>query len=419
MSKNAQLIAAGSAAIAIGAALALGTAYSSIAVNDAMNTADDVTAITVDIPLVNTVGVAAAIATPEKLEKITPETISVDTSKAADSLKVSSVTDDLPRFAQLQRQQQELLTDQRSLKHDPTLGKLDSTSWAKWAKIFIDPTVLGYSPEFKPLQMGLKIISEVRCPRSPEEMTVLAKRLADYRRKKFNAVLLCFDTTEDLIQLAMTADYIKSTGMKIIIVYVGGKESLHAPVFRDPDEIAKFISRLATRADAILTGHWRTSVHLYLPDKAYTNYIIRFARDANPEIGIIGQAYWGQTAATGTEEKNFTTTIALPENSSAVLITGLGYPGAANRNALKQLFAAVADHPHKIGFVVGEKPYFSSTRHTGRSHKFNEALKRQIERQLLKAGFQSTLTFSADGSNRDGSSENLCKEYQPDGGTRL
>ena len=168
---------------------------------------------------------------------------------------------------------------------------------------------------------------------------------------------------------------------------------------------------VAPKSDAILTGHWRTSVHLYLPDKAYTNYIIMRAREANPEIGIIGQAYWGQTAATGTEEKDFTTTISLPENSSAVLVVGLGYPGTASEKNLKKLFSAVADFPHKIGLVVGEKPYFSSTRDTGKSRYYNELLKRQLERKLLKAGCQSTLTFSADGSNRSGSSENLCWEY--------
>lgn len=370
---------------------------------------DDISAITVDVPTVMALDAAPEITAPERLQAATVEAL-LPVADPPPQVTVDSVTSDIPLYKKMLTFQRAMLRDQRSREHDPELGRIDSAAWSKWQRIYLDPEILNYKMSYKKLSTGLRIISEVRCPRSDGEMATLTRRLAEYRRKNFNAVLVCFDTTEDTLKLATTIDYIRSTGMKVIIVYIGGKESLRAPVFRDPDRIADFFQRLAPRADAVLLGHWRTSVHLFLPDKAYTNYIIRCARKANPEIAVIGQAYWGQTADTGTEEKDFTTTVAVPENSSAVLITGLGYPGAANAVALKKLFSEVADHPHKIALVVGEKPYYSSTRPTRRSRKFNELVKRQLERRLLKIGCQSTLTFSADGSNRPGSSENLCLE---------
>ena len=416
------------AAIA-GTAAVIGTSaifYSSVADKPAGTDIDDITAISVEVPRVNTATVATvSIETfpvnPAVVKAVSPgqdkissaqvEKLTSAAELSPEACSVNQVTDGIPRYAEQLNSQKLILIDQRSRNYDPELNKLDSATWEKWRKIYENPSINNYIAEFKPLSCGLKIMSEVRCPQNNEEMMTLSRRLEEYRVKGFNAVLVCFDTTENILQLTAAVDYIRAIGMHTIIAYVGGKESLHAPVFRDPDTIAEFIRKLSVRADAILLGHWRTSVHLFLPDKAYTNYIIKSAREANPDIAVIGQAYWGQTAATGTEEKDFRTTIALPENASAVLIVGLGYPGVATAQNMKRLFAAVVDHPHKIGLVVGESPYFSSSRPTGRNHKFNELVKRQLERQLLKAGCQSTMTFSADGSNRPGSSENLCLEY--------
>ena len=433
-------------AAVVGAVVAvLGTA-TTMMLNKTVSSGDDITAVTVELPTVAQLTVelpemelskmempAMELPTVElpsgsNIDSAAPENITLGQTDAIDSLDAAPepvalhalklehaavpalIGDYFSRYAASRKEQYELLNDKRSLEYDCELGKPDSGIWAKWAKIFIEPEILNYVPEFKPLRHGLKVISELRCPRSSEEMSVLAVRLSEYRQKNFNAVLVCFDTTEDLSRLVAAVDYVRSTGMKVIIVYVGGKESLHEPVFRDPDKIAEFFTRLAPRAEAMLTGHWRTSIHLYLPDKAYTNYIIKCARKANPEIGIIGQAYWGQTAETGPEIKNFKTTVNMPENASAVLITGLGYPGAASRDMLRKVFPSVADHPHKIAFVVGERAYFLSSHPTRRSRIFNELVKRQLERRLIKAGCQSTITFSADGSNRAPYSENLCQK---------
>ena len=184
------------------------------------------------------------------------------------------------------------------------------------------------------------------------------------------------------------------------------KESL----FRDPDTLAKFLRELGAKADALLLGWGRTSLHLFLPDRSWTNFLIKNARSKNSRLAVVGMAYFGETA-----EKQLGVTYDVPENCSAVLIVGLGFPGASTKTTLKKLFPEIVDHPHKIGLVVGERPYFDSLHDTGKTKKQNDQIKRRIELRLLQAGCSSTMTYSGDGSDgqygRKDRTENLCLPY--------
>lgn len=368
---------------------------------------DDIVAITVDVPVVTvpTIDVPSIESSANDIEIGTVDILDVNTKVPAiaigeekfsavniDEIKVDLISkNDIMRFPWWQS-----VRDKRSLLHGKAV--YDPELSAKWQKIYSDPVNNNYIMEYKPLAKGLKIISEVRCPRNTEEFATLSKRLETYRDRGFNAVLVSFDATENIAQLTTAVDYINQLGMKIIIVYSGGEAKLSTPVFRDPDIIEKFFCHLAPKATGVLLGHWRTSVHFFLPDAAYTNYIIRCARQANKDIAVIGQAYWGETAETGSDKKLYTETVVLPQNSSAVLLLGVGYPGTCSKHALKQLFPSVADFPHKIALVAGD------LKHSGKN--YNEAIKRQIERRLIAAGIQSILTYSADGNQEN---ENLCQ----------
>lgn len=328
----------------------------------------------------------------------------------------------LDRYADQAREIKRMLVDQRSLAADPSLSAADAVTWKAWRRIFTDPAYQNYRMKFKQLAGELRIISELRAPQNDKELHCLITRLNGYRRWGYNAVLVCFDTTENLRELASAVDTARMLGFRTVIVYTGGREKLTAPIFRDPEQIRRFLVTLAPRADALLLGWWRTSVHLYLPDQAFTNFLVRTARSAAPDLPVIGQAYWGHSAATLNEQGEYqrATTIALPENSSAVLVMGMGYPSTADRDTLTRLFPEVAEHPHKIALVAGERPYFDTRNPNGRSALENAKIKRSIELRLLRAGFSSTLTFSGDGSNGifdPFKTENLCKEY-PEGGTK-
>ena len=375
----------------------------------------------VEIPRVAVPGVVTVrILSPLELEELgipAPEMPSVDATESppvsvapssAETPGVASYTSRMPDLIALQRLQGELFRDQRNLMYDPAVG-IDSTSWRRWIKIYQSAEYKSYSPEFVELAPGLRIITEVKCPENTEQFQRMSENLEYYMSRGYNAVLVTFTTGEPLYRLADTIDYLKSLGLTVIIAYAG-RENLNESLFRDPDTLAKFLRELGAKADALLLGWGRTSLHLFLPDRSWTNFLIKNARSKNSRLAVVGMAYFGETA-----EKQLGVTYDVPENCSAVLIVGLGFPGASTKTTLKKLFPEIVDHPHKIGLVVGERPYFDSLHDTGKTKKQNDQIKRRIELRLLQAGCSSTMTYSGDGSDgqygRKDRTENLCLPY--------
>lgn len=375
----------------------------------------------VEIPRVAVPGVVTVrILSPLELEELgipAPEMPSVDATESppvsvapssAETPGVASYTSRMPDLIALQKLQGKLFRDQRNLIYDPAVG-IDSASWTKWIKIYQSAEYKNYSPEFVELAPGLRIITEVKCPENTEQFQCMIENLEYYQSRGYNAVLVTFTTGEPLYRLADTIDYLKSCGLTVIIAYAG-RENLNESLFRDPDTLAKFLRELGAKADALLLGWGRTSLHLFLPDRSWTNFLIKNARSKNSRLGVVGMAYFGETA-----EKQIGVTYDVPENCSAVLIVGLGFPGASTKTTLKKLFPEIVDHPHKIGLVVGERPYFDSLHDTGKTKKQNDQIKRRIELRLLQAGCGSTMTYSGDGSDgqygRKDRTENLCLPY--------
>ena len=375
----------------------------------------------VEIPRVAVPGVVTVrILSPLELEELgipAPEMPSVDATESppvsvtplsAETPGVASYTSRMPDLIALQKLQGELFRDQRNLMYDPAVG-IDSASWTKWIRIYQSDDYKNYSPEFVELKKGLRIINEVKCPENTEQFQRMSENLEYYMSRGYNAVLVTFTTDEPLYRLSDTIDYLKSLGLKTLIAY-SGRENLNTSIFKDPDKLAEFLRELGAKADALLLGWGRTSLHLFLPDRSWTNFLIKNARSKNSRLAVIGMAYFGETA-----EKQIGVTYDVPENCSAVLIVGLGFPGASTKTTLKKLFPEIVDHPHKIGLVVGERPYFDSLHDTGKTKKQNDQIKRRIELRLLQAGCSSTMTYSGDGSDgqygRKDRTENLCMPY--------
>ena len=349
-----------------------------------------------DIELPETTGVFASAA------RVSTEATGVKTPV------VPSYTARLPAMIELQKIQKKLFRDQRNLIYDPSVG-IDSASWTKWLRIYQSDEYKTYSPEYVELKKGLRIINEVKCPENTEQFQRMSENIEYYMSRGYNSVLVTFTTGETLYRLSDTIDYLKSLGLKIVIAYAG-RENLNESLFRDPDTLAKFLRELGAKSDALLLGWRRTSLHLFLPDRQWTNFLIKNARSKNSRLAVIGMAYFGETA-----EKQLGVSYDVPENCSAVLIVGCGFPRASTKTTLKKLFPEIVDHPHKIGLVVGERPYFDSLHDTGKTKTQNDQIKRRIELRLLQAGCNSTMTYSGDGSDgqygRKDRTENICLPY--------
>lgn len=360
------------------------------------------------IPAVEMPRAAAGSAAAPEVAAGSAATANVSPGSAA-TPEVASYTDRLPRLIELQKLQQELFRDQRNLMYDPACG-LDSATWQRWIGIYRSEEYRNYKMQFVELKKGLRIICEVHCPESVEEFETLQQNLDYYRARQYNAVLVTFTTDEQLYRLRDTVDYLKSAGWGVVIAYSGGAENLRESLFKAPDRLAEFLQTLGAKADALLLGWRRTSVHLFLPDRQFTAFLVKNARAKNSSLAVIGVGYFGETA-----EQLTGVTYDVPENCSAVLVVGLGYPRASTRTALRTLFPEVANHPHLIGLAVGETPYFDSLHDTGKTQAENDAIKRRIELRLLRAGCASTLTYRGDGGNgsygRPDRTENLCLPY--------
>ncbi len=313
----------------------------------------------------------------------------------------------IPQVQAMLREAQTVLADQRNLRYDPEFG-IDSAAWKKWLAIYRKNEP--YTLEYQPLPAGLRIIAEVKCPVDADQVATLNRNLEYYAKQGYNAVLLTFDTTEDLSRLIDTAELLRAHGMKIVCAYAG-PEKLQWSVFRDPDVIEQYISRLCMVSDAFLIGWRRTSCHLLIQDDAFRNHLLRAARKLNPNIAVIGEAYYGHTAHSN--HRTDLVTYNVPANASAVLLFGIGYKGVALELAMDGMFPQVKNLP-RIGLAIGERPYFDTRNNTGKTFAQNLAIKQRIERRFRAGGCVGTLTIRGDGS--DGIydkrfTENLSQNY--------
>lgn len=354
------------------------------------------------IPTLEVPGLAVpTLAVPELKVSALPE---------AEPLAVRSIQEDVDKHMELLRPFFRTVRDLRSFSS----AKPDRAALAKWREIYENEVYRDYEIDFVPLSPGLRIINEIQSPPEDGDLSVLKARLALYKERGYNAVLVSFTTTENLEHLLSAIREAKAAGFKIVLTYSAGKEDLKEPVLRDPELLSDWLVTLGQQADALLLGWRRTSPHLLLQDAVFRNFLVLNARINHPNLPVIGMAYFGETA-----QGQHLVTYEIPEGCSAVLVVGLGYPRASTKSALKQLFPKLdAKKQHLIGLAVGETTYFDTEHNTGKTEQENFLIKRRIEIRLMQAGCLSTMTYSGDGSDgtRDlNKTENLCREYGADG----
>ena len=174
-----------------------------------------------------------------------------------------------------------------------------------------------YTAVHIPLEKGIRMIAEVNCRNDP---VILESNLAFYKGKGYNSALITFDGSEEFWDLAALADKVAAAGFRCWYAF-GGAEDLTKSVFVHPEKLRQLIRVLAPRCDGMLLNWRRTSQHLLLQDRPFTDFLIRTGREANAKLQIVGESYYGPTAASG----NMAVTTSLPANSSGVLLVNAGY----------------------------------------------------------------------------------------------
>lgn len=320
------------------------------------------------------------------------------TSKVAKSNitleKLPDPTEDLPAWFAFIEKQQQMFADQRGLRYDKTFVKSSEIA-NKWIEIYGQYKDMA-AVTYVPITEKFRMITEVRTAKTYEELETLKTNLEYYKSQGYDSVLFGFDKDDTVSNALNTVKYIqKYCNMKVWFTYTG-KESLHDTVFIAPDKYKKMLATLAPYCNGYINSWRRTSVHLWEQDKAFMNYTNSILRKAAPNLPIVGELYYGNThkydgvGVVGFGLNNF-------ENSSAVMIVNFGFRKIDMNYLFNNVLKQYLGNTPKVGCVVGQRPYYMTTKDNGLSYQENMAIKHEIEEKFFAQGCIGTVTLSNDG----------------------
>ena len=344
----------------------------------------------VSVPQVNVAVSLPQVNTAVELPQVNTAVALLQVNTAVELPQVPDPAKRIPLVQEFFAQCKRFFRDQRMVRHDSSLG-IDNAAANKWLEIYRQNQK--YDLEFVRLPAGIRMIAEIH---HPIDQNVLRKNLAFYKKQNFNAALLTFGYSgEKISDLLCTVDTVKSYGLKLFIAYAGPEKLQHS-VLQDPDDLAEKLKVLSVNADGFLLGWRRTSLHLFEQDEAYINYILKQVRSWNKNIAIIGEAYYGQTASSNHKLRNLQYNV--PANSSAVLVTGLGYNGVAVDLVLDKLLVKIKRQP-KLALITGDRPYYATRAKNGKTFAQNLAIKKALAERWLSAGASGVIVLHGDGSD--------------------
>lgn len=267
-----------------------------------------------------------------------------------------------------------------------TLGQVD---WAAWNIVY--STYANVSYEVKPVSAA-KVITEVRMPKKLNEWLTLSTNLRYYLNLGYNAALVVVTGEETPAGIASLCSFVQGCGMRVWLTF-GGAETLFTPIHIDPVKLHDLLKAGAARAETFLCAWRRTSAHLVLQDTPYMNYLVHCVREGNPNIGIVGEFFYGEHYDTATYKVTKGTAQNIPDAAGAVMLQGVGF---ANANYAGAISRASNGKP-VFACVVGVSPYYLSRNNSGYAEHAVD--KYNIEQKFLKAGCVGVVTMADDGSD--------------------
>ena len=360
-----------------------------------------ITLVDVDTGKARSVNVAVGSAADGKLRLVDVETGKVYVSDVKASTvevrnvavpSVYSAEDRMRGWAEFMRRIKGMFKDRRMAMHDKGMSPFNE-ALPEWLEIY--RTCGDYEMEHVPLPGNIRMIAEVRAPQNHEQWATLRANLAFYSSLGYDSVLLAIRGSEDRNELLAVVRAIKSCGMKVWFA-LSGKETLTDTLFIRPSKIKECFAVVAPAAEGMLLGWRRTSVHLFVMDLEYANFLVKTARAHNPRLAVLGEGYYGQTG--NSNERTNYLTYNMPRNVSGCEVIGVGYSNVNPKMALNSLYGAVRDFD-RVAVVLGDRPYYATRNPNGMGFLENLAVKQRIERRFMEAGCIGTITIHGDGSD--------------------
>lgn len=325
------------------------------------------------------------------------EEISFFTPLPIDALQTGDIQAEVDK-TEMQRFLLRLLVDRRNA-FDSKVLNLNAEILSKWAAIYKEPV---YPISYVEPPKGLRMIAEVRMPLNEIQAETLKDNLNYRHAQGFNAVLLTFNGSEELGDLVALAKYLKR-GFKVWFAF-SGREDLREPVFIDPDAYALYLQTLASVCDGFLS-HWRrTSSHLFIQDDAFMYYTALNVRAGNPEIPVLGEVYFGETAQLDTKTSWYKAgeranlVIRMTAGGSGYVVTNFAAPGINVEGVLGGLLKPI-EGAAKYVLISGPYPYFLTTNKHGTTYEEDLQGIRALEERWLAAGAWGSIVTHADGTD--------------------
>ena len=230
-----------------------------------------------------------------------------------------------------------------------------------------------------------------------------AKNLAWTKAKGYDTVLTRFDCSENITNWLEMVQTIRDNGMKVFTVYVGQDNTCPRwNPYINIDKFESFFKQATAAADGYFLGWRETSTHVRLLPSEFFNYICKLAREANPQILIYGEIYYGQTSDSAGRRALY---YNLPKNVSGVVVQNMGFQGYNHGYIVQRLFRKIVPNYKsydKIFQVIGIGPYYRTK--TGHHGAWREGLtlaeeysaKAEVENSFKKYGVK-TVTMIHDG----------------------
>lgn len=328
-------------------------------------------------------------------------------------LKIESIQDAIDKaYNRSNRALLKMILDQRSAL-DSKLYQLSEDDLKQWVNIYNDTIDSVY---YVQPPKGLRMIAEVRMPQSEEQAKILQENLNYRHAQGFNAVLVTFSGSEDVNDLVDLVTYLKK-GFSVWFAF-GGHEDLKEPVFMSPEKYGLYLQSLAYVSSGFLS-HWRrTSSHLFIQDEAFMFYTALNVRAGNPNIPILGEVYFGETAPLNKTAEWYKTTgqlanhikihlvIRMVKGGSGYVLTNFGYPNIDVDGVMHGLLKPVQDSP-KYVLISGPYPYFLTTHKRNTSYEEDLQGIEDLEKSWTRAGVWGTIVTHADGTDSNGVSDNM------------
>lgn len=362
--------------------------------------------------------VATVAVTTINVQPIAVDEISVDlittSTITSDTIKIPDLQEGLDAIAANVKELNTLMIDKRNMLSDTTLHNPNNAGVKKWISIYQN----SYAPVAKiPLPKGTRMIAEVRMPQNLEQAKILKENL-DYRKAQgYNAVLVTFYGTEEIADLTALITYLKNDGFKVWFAF-SGKEDLKESVFLDPDRYATYLQSLAAVSDGFLS-HWRrTSSHLFVQDDAFMAYTAQWVRIGSPEIPILGEIYYGETAPIFQKVdwvKSFPSqdlyydynnlVIRMVQGGSGYLISNFSTQNINVEGVMKNLLGKIQEPKYIL--ITGPSVYFLSSKRTSTTYEQDLATMKKIEDRWIQAGCIGVVVTHGDGSDTGVVSDNM------------